>query len=233
MSTPSHFMIVASMIPRVAFTSRRSASTKNEPLPSFAASAFPFSTGMPVTTTRAPSPASAVAIAAPSPMQLPVTTATFPSRTLLIAAPAEVLHELVAQEVRALTEVVQADLDRRPLSVLDAHPPGVAGLGERPEDAVVVVEALPDDPVLHELGVPVLGVAGHPLQLLDGPAFQVAVRGLHGGDARKDPVQERVGILAGNDRVGRIVLGFQIRRVHGVEDRQVATVALRELRVLP
>src|SRR5205814_9163178 len=132
MSTPSHFMIVASMIPRVAFTSRRSASTKNEPLPSFAASAFPFSTGMPVTTTRAPSPASAVAMAAPSPMQLPVTTAIFPSRSLLIPAAAEMLHEFLAQELRALAQVVQADLDRRPFAVLDAHPAGIAGFRQRP-----------------------------------------------------------------------------------------------------
>src|SRR5262245_32208512 len=208
MSRPPHFSIVVVTRARVAFTSRRSPSTKNEPFPRFAASAFPFSTGMPVTATRAPSAASAVAIAAPSPMQLPVTRATFPSSCLVIAAAAEMLGELLAQELRALAQVVETDLDGRPFAVLDAHPAGMSGLRERAEDAVVVVEAFADHAVLHELRVPVLPVAGHLPQLLDRAAFQVAVGRLHRRHPRQDAVQELVGVLARDDRVGRIVLGL-------------------------
>src|SRR5882672_839800 len=181
MSMPPHFSSVVAISACVCFTSRRSPSTKNESLPSAAARALPRSCGMPVTTTRAPSRASTVAIAAPRPMQLPVTTATFPERALLIAAASPVLHEHLAQEFRALAEVVEADLDRRTLAVLDADPAVVAGFDHRAEDSVVVVQAFPDDAVLHELRVAVLRIPRHLPELLDRAPLEVAVGSLHGG----------------------------------------------------
>src|SRR5260221_5249831 len=188
MSMPPHFWSVVSRMPCVCFTSRRSPSTKKESLPSVAARVRPRSWGMPVTTTRAPSRARLVAIAAPRPMQLPVTTATFPARDLLIAAPTPVLRELFPQELRALPQVVEADLDGRPFAVLDADPAVIARLRHGAEDAVVVVQAFSDHAVLHELRVAVLGVAGHPAQFLDRAAVEVAVGGLHGRDARHHAV---------------------------------------------
>src|SRR5579864_6497085 len=233
MSMPPVFSSVASMMPRVSRTSRRSPSTKKDSFPSVPARALPRSCGMPVTATRAPSRARAVAIAAPRPIELPVTTATFPASALLIAASAPVLREFFTQELRALAEVVEADLDRRALAVLDADPAVIAGPGHRAEDPVIVVEALADHPVLHELRVSVLRIEGHPAEFRDRAAVEVAVGRLHCRHARHHPIEQLVGVLAGDDRVGRIILGLEPRRIHPVENREVAAVALGEFRILP
>src|SRR5436190_2128684 len=84
------------------------------------------------------------------------TPPNFFSRALLIAAAPPVLRELLPEEFCALPQVVHADLDRRALSVLDRNPAVVARAHHRREDPVVVVEALPDHAVLHELRVAVL-----------------------------------------------------------------------------
>jgi len=68
----------AAGLERAGTASRSSAGMYSEPLPSVAASVCPRSGGMPVTTTLAPSRANAAAIAAPMPIALPVTSATFP-----------------------------------------------------------------------------------------------------------------------------------------------------------
>src|SRR5436190_13879918 len=120
-------------------------------------------------------------------------TATLPSSDLANGHPLEVLRELLPPEGRAQAEVLEADLDRGALAVLDADPAVVARPRERAEDAIVVVETSPDDPVLDDLRVAVLRVGGEAAKVLDRPALEIAVGGLHGRDAGQHAVQEFVG----------------------------------------
>src|SRR6185437_1223046 len=106
----------------------------------------------------------------------------------------------VAQEVDGLPQFVHAVH-----AVFDADPAVVTGLGEDTEDLVVVVEPAPDHAVQQVRGV-ADGAVRLPERVQGGTGREVAVRRLHGDDAADHALKEPGGVLARDDRIGRIEL---------------------------
>ena len=62
---------------------------------------------------------------------------------------------------------------------------------------------------------------------------EVAIRGVHGHDAMLDLLEKRDRIEAADQRIRRIVLDAEVRRIDPIEDLEEDVLRLRELRIPP
>jgi len=131
------------------------------------------------------------------------------------------LRDLLPQKRDALAELIDS-ID----AILNADPTGKADARECGEDGVVVVHAAADDAVSQPFGIAnaVLFLA----EVFDCAFSKVPIAGVHGDDSLLHPGEQNQRIFAGENRIARIVVDAEMRRVNAIDELAKDVGLLRE-----
>src|SRR5262245_59187149 len=190
------------------------------------ATASPFASSRPETTTRAPSSANDRTMPSPIPAPEPVTTATLSFKRLIPSPLVEMLSDLCAQKTDRFTQLFHTVL-----AVFNRNPAVEPFFSQGREDRVVIVQSFTDHAVLQVFRVTHRAVLI--LQILYRPADQVAVRSMHRDDAALGCGQHYNTVFAADDRVRRVEIHSEPLRVNFTDDFEEDVQALREFGVFP
>src|SRR5215470_10346030 len=190
------------------------------------ATASLFSSSRPETTTRAPSSANNRTTPSPIPAPDPVTTATLSFKRFISPTSTEMLGDLAPKEGRRF-----AQLFHPVLAVLNRNPAVESFFSQGREDRVVIVQSFADHAMFQVFRIARRAVLV--LQIFDRPTNQIAVRRVHRDDATLDGGQNFQRIFATDDRVRRVKIHPEPRRVNFIDYFEEDVQALREFGIFP